>query len=152
MPRETWLCTRSETARPHQVCPFLCCCVAVLKKSTLRVHRYLFLSKSWEVPRNFPVIPNHQPKAPRQQHPTTTKPKHMEFSRCSRPKCRQWRPDKELQRQVAFAVHKAKLGLGLLGPVAVVKFLCSLIQWIGWWENLNRKPARFSHEDHGMFL
>lgn len=25
---------------------------------------------------------------------------------CSRPKCRQWRPDKELQRQVAFAVHK----------------------------------------------
>eukprot|EP00435_Cladocopium_sp_Y103_P005924 s3225_g1.t3 len=25
---------------------------------------------------------------------------------CSRPKCRQWRPERELQRQAAFAVHK----------------------------------------------
>ncbi len=32
--------------------------------------------------------------------PTTKK------MRCSRPKCRQWRPERELQRQVAFEVHK----------------------------------------------
>ena len=26
------------------------------------------------------------------------------------------------------------------------------IQWISWREHLHRKPARFSHEDHGIFL
>ena len=26
--------------------------------------------------------------------------------RCSRPKCRPWRPERELQREVAFEVHK----------------------------------------------
>ena len=37
-------------------------------------------------------------------------------------------------------------------PPASASLSLSLHPWVDLGEKLNRKPARFSHEDHGMFL